>query len=140
MQMCVGGRWRALCSSSWGYQEAFVVCRQLGLPATGEYVCDIVIQNFLLFPQLLWVSSHYNQHNTHVGFLYAATIDTKFGPRSIMSFYSTFRCHGNESSLINCLYSSSSCTSLYRYDAAVICGGDFTGTLIYSIFAHLSND
>ena len=39
VQMCVGGRWRELCYSSWSYQEAFVVCRQLGLPATGE-CCD----------------------------------------------------------------------------------------------------
>ena len=38
--MCVRGRWRDLCYSSWDYQEAFVVCRQLGLPATGECVHD----------------------------------------------------------------------------------------------------
>lgn len=37
VHMCVGGRWRALCSDGWGYQEAFVVCRQLNMPATGEY-------------------------------------------------------------------------------------------------------
>ena len=41
VQMCVDGRWREICNSYWGNQEAFVVCRQLGLPATGE--CDIII-------------------------------------------------------------------------------------------------
>ena len=52
VQMCVGGRWRELCYSGWSYQEAFVVCRQLGLPATGEWVIithyNYVITNSLL--------------------------------------------------------------------------------------------
>ena len=44
VQMCVSGKWRELCYSGWGYQEAFVVCRQMGLPATCEYVdCNIMI-------------------------------------------------------------------------------------------------
>ena len=34
--MCYNGAWNSLCYYGFGYQEAFVVCRQLGLPATGN--------------------------------------------------------------------------------------------------------
>ena len=39
VEICQNGSWNSLCYSNWGYQEAFVVCQQLGLPATGKYVC-----------------------------------------------------------------------------------------------------
>jgi len=35
VEVCVGGRWSGVCGSSWNYQDAYVVCRQLGYPATG---------------------------------------------------------------------------------------------------------
>ena len=41
VEVCVQGRWSGVCHSSWNYQDAFVVCRQLGYPATG--LGDLVI-------------------------------------------------------------------------------------------------
>ncbi len=38
VEVCMDGRWTGICDSSWNYQDAFVVCRQLGYPATGTYV------------------------------------------------------------------------------------------------------
>ena len=35
VEVCVEERWTGVCGSSWNYQDAFVVCRQLGYPATG---------------------------------------------------------------------------------------------------------
>ena len=35
IEYCRGGFWRAVCDTNWSYQNSFVVCRQLGLPATG---------------------------------------------------------------------------------------------------------
>ena len=36
MQVCMNGVWSSVCDSSWNYKDAFVVCQQLGYPATGE--------------------------------------------------------------------------------------------------------
>ena len=38
VEVCVEGRWSGVCRSWWNYQDAFVVCRQLGYPATGLWL------------------------------------------------------------------------------------------------------
>ena len=35
VEYCVSGKWRAICDHAIDYKDAFVVCRQLGFPATG---------------------------------------------------------------------------------------------------------
>ena len=36
VQVCMNAVWSSVCPSYWDYKDAFVVCRQLGYPATGE--------------------------------------------------------------------------------------------------------
>ena len=36
VQVCVSAVWSSVCHLSWYYKDAFVVCRQLGYPATGK--------------------------------------------------------------------------------------------------------
>ena len=42
VEVCLGGYWGKVCENSWTYQDARVVCKQLGYPYTGE-----VLQQYL---------------------------------------------------------------------------------------------
>ena len=37
VKYCINGSWNAVCGQGWSYRAAFVLCRQLGLPATGMH-------------------------------------------------------------------------------------------------------
>ena len=54
VEYCRDGFWRVVCDVNWNYQNSFVVCRQLGLPATGikyAYIAEkfVLRENFHLF-------------------------------------------------------------------------------------------
>ncbi len=42
VEVCMDGGWTGICDSSWNYQDAFVVCLQLGYPATGMSHCTSI--------------------------------------------------------------------------------------------------
>ncbi|XP_019850242.1 PREDICTED: deleted in malignant brain tumors 1 protein-like [Amphimedon queenslandica] len=81
VEVCNDGAWTSVCDYRWGYQESFVVCRQLGLPATDA--------------QPVYYSNSFG---------YGHGIPTLYN----------WRCFGNESSLNDCLKSTSSCYYSYR--------------------------
>ena len=37
VELCINGGWTGVCGYNWDYKDAFVVCRQFGLPATGTH-------------------------------------------------------------------------------------------------------
>ena len=41
VEICYGGQWNGICSTFFNYQDALVVCRQLGLPTSSMYTTYI---------------------------------------------------------------------------------------------------
>ena len=89
---------------------------------------------FVYYGIKLQHKQHYNYtcikcfYTCSIDIFATATSGTNFRPKSVVPLYSNFRCYGNESSLLDCLYSSSPCTSYWSWhihtDAAVRCVGD----------------
>ena len=38
VEICIGGRYRTICSDNWDYEDASVVCSQLGFSPYGELI------------------------------------------------------------------------------------------------------
>ena len=53
VEYCTGGTWKAVCDYNWGYKDSFVVCRQLGFPATGNKNKSVCILSSMIHPSYI---------------------------------------------------------------------------------------
>ena len=45
VDICHNGVWGTICRNSWNYQDAGVVCRQLGFTSVGNRCSSIILYN-----------------------------------------------------------------------------------------------
>ena len=43
VEYCISGTWKAVCLDFWDSKNAFVVCRQLGFPATSKQLSLCIV-------------------------------------------------------------------------------------------------
>ena len=103
VEVCVGGTWGTVCDDLWGYADAQVACKQLGLPYTGILILTIsaITYNAFNIGAVAYGSAYFGQGT---------------GPILL----DNVQCTGDEDSLFNCTYLSSH-NCIHFEDAGVMC-------------------
>ena len=109
VEVCVNNIWGTICSDFWDYEDASVVCGQLGHSQYGKYdyhALSPIYHTFIV--GAIPASGYYTDYVWHFSII-------------------DLNCTGNESNIWNCPYNGISdfytCPS--SHDASVICQGNY---------------
>ena len=118
VEVCYNGVWTTVSDRySWNYNDARVLCHQLGFHDECE--------NGLMTIQTILITIHYNKYEVHITYISAGAVaitESYFGTGNKRIIYRLFNCSGSEPSLQSCQNStfSSQVDDWYNHGRAAV--------------------
>ena len=130
VEICHNGRWGTVCDREWDIEDAYVICRTMGLPWRGQYIIlmlmHLTITKSILLPLPIGAQAFSGSYTaSHYG----------SAPSGLTIWLEDINCKGNENKLSECVdeYGDRG-NCQHSNDASMLCGKTLSLYIIESFY------